>query len=231
MYLSNLDTTSFQQFFPLERPDYQIQYQDILFIRIITPNEVINNQLNPGDQLYAQSIYRDESSIYVFGYTVSDSGFITLPILGDISVIGLTIEDIKESIQERASLFVKDALVTVKLLSFKFTVIGEVNRPGSYTNYNNQLTVSDAIGMAGDITDYGNRTKVLIARPTKEGTIIYPINLQDKNLLLSEGFFLLPNDIVIVEPLKSKPFRLNIPSMTLVLATISTLILVLSFIQ
>ena len=230
-YLSNLDTTSLQQFFPIERPYYRIQYQDILYINVSTLNEDMNNLLNPGSQQYAQNIYRDESNIYIFGYTVSDSGNITLPILGDIYVIGSTIEEVKQSVQSRAKEFLKDAVINIRLLSFKFTVIGEVNRPGTYTNFNNQLTVLDAIGMAGDITDFGNRKHILIVRPTREGTRTYRINVQDKNLLLSEGYFLLPNDIVIVEPIKSKPFQLNMPTMTLVLTTISTLILVLSFIK
>jgi polysaccharide export outer membrane protein len=230
-YLSNLDTTSVQMFHPLERPDYRIQYQDILYINISTLNQEMNEILNPGIQRYASSIYRDESNIYIFGYTVSDSGTISLPILGDIYVYGHTIEEIKQDIQKRSLEYLKDAVINVKLLSFKFSVIGEVNRPGSYTNFNNQLTVLDAIGMAGDITDFGNRREVIVVRPSKEGTYTYRINLQDKNLLQSEGYFLLPNDIVIVEPFKSKPFQLNIPTMALFLTTISTLVLVMSFIS
>jgi polysaccharide export outer membrane protein len=230
MYLSNLDTTSVEQFFPMQRPDYRIQYQDILYINISTLNSEMNELINLSTQRFSATSFRDESNIYIFGYTVSDSGTITLPILGDIFVNGLTMTEVKQSIQERANEYLKDAVVNVKLLSFKFTVIGEVNRPGTYTNYNNQLTVLEAIGTAGNITDYGNRKNVLIVRPTKEGSHTYRINLQDKNLLQSEGYFLLPNDIVIVEPFKSKPFRLNIPTISLALSSISTLILVLTFI-
>jgi len=230
IYLSNLDTTSVQQFFPMERPDYRIQYQDILYVNITTLNAEMNELLNPGTQRLAYTAFRDESSIYIYGYTVSDSGTITLPILGDIEVYGFTVEEVKNKIQNRATEYLKDAVVNVKLISFKFTVIGEVNRPGTYTNYNNQLTVLEAIGMAGDITDYGNREKVLVVRPTKEGTHTYRINVQDKNLLQSQGYFLLPNDIVIVEPIKSKPFHLNIPTISLTLSSISTLVLILTFI-
>jgi polysaccharide export outer membrane protein len=231
MYLSNLDTTSVQQFFPMERPDYRIQYQDILYVNITTLNAEMNELLNPGTQRLAYTAYRDESTIYIYGYTVSDSGTITLPILGNIEVYGFTVAEIRDKIQKRAIEYLKDAVVNVKLISFKFTVIGEVNRPGTYNNYNNQLTVLEAIGMAGDITDFGNRKKVLVVRPTKEGTHTFRINVQDKNLLQSEGYFLLPNDIVIVEPIKSKPFQLNIPTLSLFLSSVSTLILVLSFIR
>lgn len=230
IYLENLDTTTVQQFHPKDKPDYKIQYQDILYININTLNPELNNMLNPGyDRGYYT--YRDESTMYVFGYTVSDSGTVSLPILGDIYVYGLTINEIHDTIKKRASNYLKDATINVKLLSYKFTVIGEVNRPGTYKNYNNQLTVLEAIGMAGDITDYGNRKQVLVVRPAQTGTYTYRINVQDKNLLQSEGYFLLPNDIVIVEPIRSKPFQLNIPTMALVLTTISTLILVLSFIS
>lgn len=235
MYLSNLDTTSVQQFFPMERPNYHIQYQDILYIDIFTLNPEMNEILNPGSQSSGYNTYRDASNIYVFGYTVSDSGMISIPILGEVKVYGLTTDEIKNAVEERAQKYLKDAVINVKLLSFKFTVIGEVNRPGTFTNYNNQLTILEAIGMGGDITDYGNRQRVLVIRPTKEGTHTYRINLQDKNLLQSEGYFLLPNDIVIVEPIKSKPFQLNIPTTTLfittILSTMSTLILLLSFIN
>jgi len=231
MYLSNLDTISTTQFFPMDRPDYKIQYQDILYVDIFTMNPEMNELLNPSTGARSNTIYRDESNIYIFGYTVSDSGMISIPILGDVKVIGLTTDGIKTAIEERAKQYLKDAIINVKLLSFKFSVMGEVNRPGSYTNFNNQLTVLDAISMAGDITDYGNRKHVLVLRPAKEGTATYHIDLQDKNLLQSEGYFLLPNDIVIVEPIKSKPFQLNIPTMSLALTTISTLILVLSFIN
>jgi len=235
MYLSNLDTTAQQQFIPLERPDYMIQYQDILYVNIFTMNPEMNMLLNPGYGSNSAYMFRDESGSYIYGYTVSDSGTISLPILGDIVVYGSTLEDIKTSVEIRAKKYLKDPVVNVRLLSFKFTVIGEVNRPGTYINYNNQLTVLEAIGMGGDITDFGNRTQVLIIRPTKEGNYIYRINMQDKNLLQSEGYFLLPNDLVIVEPIKSKPFKLNIPTTTLLitttLSTISTLILLLNYIN
>lgn len=85
--------------------------------------------------------------------------------------------------------------------------------------------------MAGDISDYGNRTKILVIRPTKSETRTYRIDLTKKDVLSSEGFFLLPNDIVYVEPIKSKTFRINIPTLSLFLSTLTTLILVLNFIK
>jgi polysaccharide export outer membrane protein len=194
-------------------------------------NDQLSDILNVGSGRYATQLYQNETSLYINGYTVNDSGNVTIPVLGQVNVLGLTIDEATSNIQGKANIFLKDATVIVKLISFKVTVIGEVNKPGTYTNFNNQLTVLEAIGMAGDITDYGNRKEVLVVRPNPEGTTTYHINLQDKSLLLSEGFFLLPNDIVIVEPIKSKSFRLNIPTLSLFLTSLSTLILILSFIQ
>jgi polysaccharide biosynthesis/export protein len=235
-YLNNLDTTAISQFHPLTRPDYRVQYQDILYVNFFTMNREMNDLLNPGSGATSTTqMFRDPSSTYIFGYTVSDDGDISLPILGNVQVYGLTMNEVKRAIEVRAGQYLKDAVVNVRLLSFKFTVIGEVNRPGSFSNYNNQLTVLEAIGMAGDITDFGDRKKVLVVRPTKEGTFTFRINLQDKNLLQSEGYFLLPNDIVIVEPIRSKPFQLNLPTTSLIItttiSTISTLILLINFIN
>ncbi|HDR67513.1 MAG TPA: polysaccharide export protein [Bacteroidaceae bacterium] len=234
-YLSNLDTTSVQQFFPMERPDYRIQYQDILYVDIFTMNQEMNELLNSRVSTSSSYMYRDPSGIYIYGYTVSDSGYISIPMLGDVYVYGHTLGEIKQIVRKRADEYLKNPTINVKLLTFKFTVIGEVNHPGTYTNFNNQLTVLEAIGMGGDITDYGNRKKVLVLRPTREGTHTYRINLQDKNLLQSQGYFLLPNDVVIVEPIKSKPFNLNLPTYAFIISSlfsaISTTLVLIAFLN
>jgi polysaccharide biosynthesis/export protein len=231
-YLNNLEETDSTQFYPLNRPDYRIQKQDILYVNITTANTEINEILNQGSGR-TSNMFREESSSYIYGYTVSDSGTISLPLIGDVYVYNQTMEEVRINVKKKALEYLKDPFINIRLLTFKYTVIGEVKAPGSYTNFNNQLTVLEAIGRAGDITDYGDRKKVLVLRPTKEGTYTYRINLQDKNLLQSEGYFLLPNDIVVVEPVNTKIFQLNIPVITLVftttISTISTLILLISF--
>jgi polysaccharide export outer membrane protein len=231
LYLNNLDTIPQEQFFPMQFPEYKIQKRDILYIRFITVNQELSDILNIGSARYTANMFQNETSLYINGYTVNDSGFVSIPLVGLVKVVGLSIDEATISIQNKATAYLNEGTVIVKLISFKFTVIGEVQRPGTYTNFNNQLTVLEAIGTAGDITDFGNRKRVLVMRPSPTGTSTYRINLQDKNLLTSEGYFLLPNDIVIVEPIKSKPFQLNIPTMALLLSSISTLILVLTFIS
>ncbi len=99
--------------------------------------------------------------------------------------------DIRKLLQDEFSKTYKNAIVDCKLLSFKFTVIGEVNAPGTYFNYNNYLTVLEAIGRAGSIGDFGRRDRILVVRPTDKGTKTYRLNLQDKAILSSEAYFII----------------------------------------
>jgi polysaccharide export outer membrane protein len=144
-----------------------------------------------------------------------------LPAIGPVKVSGLTLEETRKYLQTSVDKVFKNSTVECKLLSFKFTVIGEVNGPGSYINYNNYLTVLEAIGRAGGVGDLGNRNRVLVIRPFDKGTKTFRINLQDKNILSSEAYFLLPNDVVIVEPLNQKIFNMNMPTISFIISTIT----------
>jgi polysaccharide export outer membrane protein len=231
VYLQGIDQKIDTSFFSKLQPEYRIQKQDILYIKIYTLNQEVSDLVNQTPANYQQNLFQNETSLFINGYSVNDSGYVEIPVLGRIKVLNKTIDESIEAVRERANIYLKDATIIVKLISFKFTVMGEVNRPGVYRNFNNQLTVFEAISMAGDITDYGNRKRILVLRPSKEGTYTFRLNLTEKNLLTSDGYFLLPNDIVYVEPIKSKIFRLNAPTYSFVLSTVTTLILVLNFIR
>jgi polysaccharide export outer membrane protein len=226
-----VDSLSSGDYYPKTRPEYKIQTRDILYIRVYSLDPDINNLINQTAGGSQQNMFQNEPNLYINGYTVNDSGYVEVPILGQIKVTEKTMDEAIASIRQRAARFVKDATIIVKLVSFKFSVLGEVRRPGTYSNFNNQLTVLEAISMAGDVTDYGNRKKILVLRPNKEGTKTFRLDLTSKKILTSDGFFLLPNDIVYVEPIKSKSFLINIPTFALILTTISTLILVLNFVD
>ena len=231
VYLQKIDSTSTVNFFPKTQPRYRIQRQDILYIRIYTLNQEVSDLINQNIAGYSQNLFQNETSLFINGYIVNDSGYIEIPILGMVHVLNKTLDEATEAVRKAAKVYLKDATIVVKLISFKFTVIGEVKKPNTYRNFNNQLTVLEAISMAGDITDYGDRNNVLVLRPNKEGTQTFRLDLTNKNILTSDGFFLLPNDIVYVEPISSKTFRLNIPTYTLVLSSITTLILILNYIN
>jgi polysaccharide export outer membrane protein len=208
-YLSNLPETGGEETFTMEIPDYKLQPRDVLYITIkaMTPDGSIKDFLSSAIGGQGISYEQGEGGGYLSGYEVNSEGNVILPVAGEIKVTGLTLEKTRKMLQEKIGNVFKDATVECKLLSFKFTVIGEVRAPGSYINYNNYLTVMEAIGRAGGMSDYGRRDKVLVVRPTEKGTRTYNLNLQDKNLLASEAYFLLPNDVVIVEPVKTKDLQ------------------------
>ena len=222
-YLSNLPETGGEETFTMEIPDYLIQPRDILYITIkaMTPDGTIADFLISTRNYGSTYITQGEYGGYIYGYDVNSEGNIILPGVGPIKVEGLTLEDTRKLLQESADKVFKNATVECKLLSFKFTVIGEVRAPGTYINYNNYLTVLEAIGRAGGVGDYGDRSRVLVVRPKDKGTKTFRLNLQDKNILASEAYFLLPNDVVIVEPLKQKIFNMNLPTISFVISTVT----------
>jgi polysaccharide biosynthesis/export protein len=224
-YLNNLPTPSGEERFTMDIPDYKIQKRDILNITLkaMNPEGMIMDYLG-GSGGTATAYTQGESSGYLFGYNVNKDGNIILPVIGSILAEGKTLEEIRILLQEEFSKNYKNAVVECKLLSFKFTIIGEVKAPGTYLNYNNYLTVLEAIGRAGGIDDYGRRDKILVIRPTEGGTKTYTLNLQDKKILSSEAYFLLPNDVIIVEPESKKIFTLNLPTISFVIGTFTSVL-------
>jgi polysaccharide biosynthesis/export protein len=225
-YLSNLPETGGEETFAMEIPDYKLQQRDILYVTIkaMTPDGTIMDFLLNARSNAGINIQQGESGGYLYGYDVNSEGNIILPVVGAIKVEGFTIEETRKLLQQSADKVFKNATAECKLLSFKFTVIGEVRSPGAYINYNNSLTVLEAIGRAGGIGDYGNRDRVLVVRPVDKGTRTFRLNLQDKNILSSEAYFLLPNDVVIVEPLKQKIFNMNLPTISFILTAVTSTI-------
>ncbi len=226
-YLTNLPETSGEQFFPMTIPGYTIQHRDILYITIkaMTPDGTIQDFLAAGGGRMGTSTYAySEAGQYLYGYYVSNEGEILVPVLGTIKVGGHTLDEARDIIQEVTGRHFNNATVECKLLSFKFTVIGEVRAPGTYVNYNNYLTALEAVGRAGGIGDYGRRDRLLVVRPVEGGTKTYTLNLQDKAILSSEAYFLLPNDVVIVQPQDKKIFNLNFPTFSAILATATSIL-------
>jgi len=225
-YLNNLPEPSGEERFTLEIPDYKIQARDILYITVkaMNPEGQIVDFLSGTGISSGATYMQGESGGFFYGYDVKMDGNIILPVIGLISVEGRTLEETRKMLQDEFAKSYKNATVECKLLSFKFTVLGEVRSPGTYVNYNNYLTVLEAIGRSGGISDYGDRNNILVVRPIDKGTKTFRINLQEKKILSSEAYFLLPNDVVIVEPLKQKVFNLNLPTISFIISTVTSTI-------
>jgi polysaccharide export outer membrane protein len=225
-YLNNLPEIGGEETFTMVIPDYKIQPRDILYITIkaMTPDGRITDFLTSAGSYMSGGSSQGDVSGYLYGYDVNPEGNIVVPVVGPVKVSGLTLEETKKLLQLSADKVFNNTTVECKLLSFKFTVIGEVGAPGTYINYNNYLTVLEAIGRAGGVGDYGNRNKVLVVRPIDKGTRTFRLNLQDKKILSSEAYFLLPNDVVIVEPLNQKIFNMNVPTISFIISTFTSTI-------
>jgi polysaccharide export outer membrane protein len=223
-YLNSHSETGGEEYFTMEIPDYKIQQRDVLYITIkaLTPDGTVKDFLSTMSG--AGAFTQNEAGQYIYGFNVDANGEIRLPVLGTLKVSGMTLKEAENLIQGVSDKTFTGATVECKLLSFKFTVIGEVRAPGTYINYNNYLTILEAIGRAGGIGDLGRRDKITVIRPTDGGTRIYNLNLQDKSILSSEAYFLLPNDVVIVEPEAKKIFSLNLPTYSFILTSITSVI-------
>lgn len=222
-----------QQGIPSVAPAYFIKSDDNLYIDIQSMNMEVNQLFSPSKSSNnsggTQSEYGNVSSQYLNGYVVNQKGMILLPVIGEVNVLGKTEEAAKDAIQKRVEEYFKDATVKVKILTYKVTVLGEVRNPGVYYNYNKSITLLDALGLANGTTDYASVKKVLVLRTTATGIKSYRLDLREKQMMSSEAFFLLPNDVLYVEPDKYKNFALNTTIFSMTLAVISTTILILSY--
>lgn len=236
-YLNNLSETGGEGYFTMDVPYYKIQPRDLLYISVKTqtPEGSLEEVLIGRSASSSSYLMQSEASQFVSGYSVDPAGELNVPLLGRIPVAGKNIYEVRDLIQTCSDSLFRHSYVEVRLLSFKFTVIGEVKIPGSYVNFNDQLTVLEAIGRAGGITDVGSRREILVVRPLDKKTVTYKINLQEKSLLESPAYFLAPNDVVIVQAGKKKVFNMNLPTYTFIATTITsaitTTILLVSYLK
>ena len=121
--------------------------------------------------------------------------------------------------------------VVVRLVNFKVTILGEVKNPGTYTINQNRVTIFQALSMANDLTTYSNRNSVKLLRKKNEQTFVYVLDLTKKDILNSEFYYLLPGDIIYVEPLKSKQYAFETFPYALILSALSTVMALLTFIK
>jgi polysaccharide export outer membrane protein len=165
-------------------------------------------------------------------YLVDNDGTIDFPVLGKLTVEGLTRKELVSMLQEKlASSFNKELpIITIRITNFAVNIVGEVMRPGKYNTLNDRMTIFEGLAMAGDLTIYGKRENVKVLRENANGTKNYiSVNLNDKNVIYSPGYYLEQNDVVYVEPNSAKSRSSRIGSEeTLTISAISILISITS---
>lgn len=133
-------------------------------------------------------------------YIIDKNGEIDFPVLGEVKIVGLSPEEAKSLLKNKLSSYLKDPIINIRLKNFSVTVLGEVNRPGTYPVNGEQITVLEALGLANDLTIKGMRNNVMVIRDFN-GTKVYTrVDLTKKEALNSPVYYLTQNDIVYVEP-------------------------------
>jgi polysaccharide export outer membrane protein len=206
---------------PNKRFIYRIQPNDVLSIRVKSLDPLASNPYNKE----AEGVFNQFSpaSFYVNGYSVNEEGNITLPYVGLLKVANLTLDEVQEAVQKVIDRAVKNSTVYVSLVSFKVSVLGEVKNPGHYFAYNNQMTILEALGMAGDLTGLGNPKNITLVRQVEKGSEVIAIDLTDPKLMASKYYYLLPNDVVYIQPLEAKNKRANSNNMLIFFSGISAI--------
>lgn len=142
----------------------------------------------------------------ILGYLVDKEGTIDFPVLGKIKVEGMTREELVNDIKSRlvAENYIKDPIVTVQFLNFKVSVMGEVSRPGTFNISGDRITLLEALSLAGDLTIYGRRDRVVVIREVNGERQMRYLDLRNSEIFDTPYYYLQQNDIVYVEPNKRK---------------------------
>jgi len=186
---------------------YRVQVNDILSIKVKALDEELTAIFNPVETTNALTT-QGQASLYFNGFTVDLHGNIKFPILGDINVLGFTVEEIEDQVKvELLKQYFKetaDIFVTVKLAGLRYTVTGEVSGSGVFTLYQDRVNIIEALANAGDIKNTGDRADVLVVRQYPQGQKIHHIDLTDMVAMQSPFYYIQPNDMILVKPLKRK---------------------------
>ena len=207
-------------------PKHHLEIGDILMVKVISRNEEVNKLFNIETNTNSANLATTATNLYLNGFSISQDGNIDLPNVGKVFLLNQTLEEAKETIESKANELLINPFVVVKLANFEFTVLGEVNQPGNYPVAKEDITIFEALAMAGDINDYGNLKKVKVIRSNKNKKQIHFLDLTDSNILSSEFYYLHNNDLVYVQPLRFKGFKKS--QSQVLLSTLTTIAVIMN---
>jgi len=179
-----------------------VQTDDELFISVnsMDPNASAMFNMQSVNPAIAEQGVDTKSTVQNATYIVDSKGDIDFPVLGEIRVAGMTVEQVKETIKNRIKDYVTDPVITVRLVNFKVDVAGEVANPGIYPVTRERFSVLDALSAAGDLTPFGERSNVLIIREEDGKRVTHRLDLNSAEVLSSPYFYVKQNDYIYVEP-------------------------------
>lgn len=198
----------------------RFQPGDLLSIRVASLNR-------ESDELFNQNGKQAVGNVGVNGipldngYLIDSAGYTSFPVVGRVKLGGLTNEQATTSMTAAVSNYVKSPLVSIRLLNFSITVIGEVNKPSTFQVPSGRINILEALGLAGDMTPYGRRENVLLVRERNHVRSTTRLNLNNKEILNSPYFYLQQNDVVYVAPDRLKEVQASTNTRTVTIVSIA----------
>jgi polysaccharide export outer membrane protein len=211
-----------------EYSEYHLQSNDALYIQISSLDDAASNVFA---QSAGQQFTLDPYSAYLSSYTIDQQGNIQLPVIGKIQASGKTLPQVSQMIKDSVENILSLPMVTVKLVNQYVSVLGEVNAPGHYIYSQDRFTIFNALGLAGDISPYGNRKQVILIRNENGETIQTKVDLTSKDIIASKYYYIQPNDLIYVKPLRKRVWGMEQFPFTLIFSTLTTGIVVYTFIE
>lgn len=211
--------TLYEQYVP------KIQPSDILTIVVTAADPKVTAPFNPISMMANGNLTQQVDLALRPTYTVNEKGDITLPMLGEVHLAGMTRTQAIEKLRTELSKYIKDPGVNINFNNFRVSVLGEVARPGSFIMPTERVTVLEALGMAGDLTIRGVRENVMLIREVDGQKTMYRLDLTQQNTLNSPYYYLAQNDVIYVEPNKSQINNSKLGANTNVVISIAGLLI------
>jgi len=211
-YFNNLPDSLKVSLNQIQPPQQKIQVNDLLEVKVGGENEKATVYIS--QYLGGASVGSGLQS------TVDVDGNIDLPVISKVKVVGLTRDQAKDSIAAAYSAYLKNPIVSVRFLNFRFTVLGEVKTPGYLNTANEKINLFEAIALAGDMTPYSRRDNVKLIRETEGKREVISLNFNDKSILNSPYFYINRSDIIYVEAGKNRYSSENFGKTSTIIATV-----------
>jgi polysaccharide export outer membrane protein len=243
MYYQNLEGNKAIQdgeLISYELPEYRLQFNDIIDIQIQTVEQILQDGLTSKIQneannaVFGQIAQSGGDIYYMTGYTIDKNGFIRMPLLGEIQVNDMTLDEVRILVENSLKKYVtSEIFVRVKLGGIRFSTLGEFRRPGKYVVLQDRLTIFEAIAQAGDMTTVAKRDQIILVRQYPDGTRLHRINLNDRQIIQTPYYFIQPNDQIYAEPLRTREIGTGentAQTVALILSSVTAVALVLNII-
>ena len=183
-----------------------LQVGDLVSIQISTTTEQQHDFFNQEETNNAQIMMQNP---YLYGYLIKPDGFLDLPSFGRVKAEGLTLLELEDAITDIAVSYFEQPVVKINVINFAVTVLGEVNKPGTFKIFDPSVNLLYALSLAGDITQFGDRKKIKIIRKDNNINRVFYIDLTDQEVLNNPDFMLQSHDIIYVAPLAKKFYAFN----------------------